>query len=96
VGSSSMPETPSLRIGSRRIACSGRARSVLDHIDKLERDERLRQRHRIELKLPVVNQPGHWMTLTYSHPMTQEEWDGMRAMLDLFRPGITASGQDAS
>lgn len=69
-----------------RVSCSGRARSVLDHIDRTETEAVLSRRPARTITLPMT--PYSWAVLQYPDPMTDEEWDRLMALLAVFRPGL--------
>lgn len=76
-----MPETQ----GRARVACSGRARSVLDWISDVERDV---PRQTVTLTLPLA--PHAVALLQYQHPMRSGEWDQMMRLLEIMRPGVVS------
>lgn len=69
-----------------RVACSGRARSVLDHIDRTEREERLAQRPMRTITLPCSSE--QWVLMQYQHPFEPEEWDLLMKVLDVMKVGL--------
>lgn len=68
---------------SGRVACSGRARSVLDHIEKYEQGER--PLRRCSLPISGTDNIGE---IVLPYPLDAEEWDRMMTLLDLMKPAL--------
>jgi hypothetical protein len=74
-------QTVSARSG--RIACSGRARSVLDHIDEMQWRVARPQR---ALTVPVS--PYAYVQMNVPGTMTDREWAQMMRVLEAMKPGL--------
>lgn len=68
-----------------RIACSGRARGVLDYIDRAVTDA---DRPRGTLTLPLA--PNIYAYLEVPRVMHTTEWELLMDVLEAFRPGLVS------
>lgn len=67
-----------------RVACSGRARSVLDHIDRVWDEQEPRRRRTVQLPFS----PQHWGLLELPEPMREDEWEQMLRVIEAMKFGF--------
>lgn len=78
---------PTRRRRAHRIAASGQARRVLDHID---RQERLANRPEMTWQIPYAADRIAQIRMPY--PLEQSEWDRLMAVLDAMKEGLIDNG----
>jgi hypothetical protein len=69
-----------------RVACSGRARGVLDFIDRREQEAIDAERPTRTLTIPI--QPGVYCLLQVPTPLHEHEWDSLHRVLDAMKIGL--------
>jgi hypothetical protein len=66
-----------------RVACSGRARDVLDYIDEEEH-----KAHRPLRQIVLPLSPWHMAELRFPQAMNEREWAQMMRVLEACKPGM--------